>query len=97
MNFYKISYKRSTSWFFLRTLESDLRIDEVTNIDEFALPAMKCTVSMQRAIWIFGEAQILEYLYEHMMIGVVSHKTSSAWEAQGIQWAKSEIEPHLSL
>jgi hypothetical protein len=39
----------------------------------------------------------LEYLYEHMMIGVVSHKTSSAWEAQGIQWAKSEIEPHLSL
>merc|ERR1712032_239580 len=73
LNYYKISFKRSTSWFYLRMLKNDLKNDEVPNIADFSMPAMKVTVSMQQPIWIFGENDIINYLEEHYMIGNQQH------------------------
>lgn len=97
LNYYKASYKRSTSYFYLRTLHKDLKESQIPNIDEYCLPAMKCNVSLQQPIWIFGENNILQYMQENYLIDTIHHKSNSAWETTGIDYVKQHIEPQLEL
>ena len=47
LNFYKVAFDRSTSWFYLRTLEKDLTIDQIENVADYKLPGTFVLLKVQ--------------------------------------------------
>ena len=105
-NFYSVAYDRSTSWFYLRTLEKDLKSDKIENVADFEVPgtffwskaiALKVVISMQQPKWVFGEKAIQDFQLENYIIENVHHKSNDGWEQSGIEFIKKDIEPHLNF
>jgi hypothetical protein len=93
-----IGNRKNMNKVYTERMKKQLKKSGLDNIDEFQVystltkfPAMKAILNMEMDQWYFGEDKILQYLLKHRMIGLMPHRSNTAWAHQGCEYVLLDL------